>query len=316
MKIKEFKMLALGTIIICFSACTQSNNTVDEEIKSLTKSNTISYTQDQVHDKFYIRNDSIFLNGTTEGTTYTGTIKILGNYKTVGENGEIIEKQGITAIFNIINGAFTGEQLYSSEETREEPKYFFKAEIVPGMDMQSGIDYVEVNEDEDSDFGHRTPFGNRYYKIINYKNFEPIKISIFWSNGNLWNDGIYSFNKSWYAEADALPLYQKKLFYQNDKKDVNFYHYNGKLAYKGPINDAGKISSKGAFYDITGNKTDSATFVMPTGFSNSNITASKLPFDMPDEAYKCYRNFFSNSYRRTNNDNPLDSVAVDSVVIE
>ncbi len=309
-------MLALGTIIICFSACTQSNITVDEEIEALTKSNTISHTQDQVNDKFYIRNDSIFLNGTTKGIPYTGTIKILGNYKTVGENGEIIEKQGIAAVFNIVNGAFTGEQLYSSEETRGEPKYFLKAEIVPGMDMQKGIDYIEVYEDENSDFGHRTRYGNRYYKIINHKNFEPIKISIFWSNGNLCNDGIYSFNKSWYAEADALPRYRKELFYQNDKKDVNFHHYNGKLAYKGPINDAGKISSKGAFYDITGNKTDSATFVMPTGFSYSNITASKLPFDMPDETYKCYRNFFSKYYRRINNDSPTDSAAMDSVFIE
>lgn len=286
-------------ISITLNSCTSSNFTIDEEIKSLTSSNTKTYTIKQLRQNVFLKNDSIY--NQSDKRPYSGTIQVLGTYKYIKPDGEIAEKQAITAIFNIENGSFSGEQLYSNVASPKERGFysakghifFIKTKIIPNLDMIEGKDYEEVNEGELSDW-NITYFGRkRYYKIINRKEFSPIDISIFWGNGNLFYESTYSFNYLLYCYAQMPFSSNKKELFVDDSKTertVSIYHYNGTLAYVGPIQKE-KIATSGSFYDFSGNKVNSTNFFIPRE-NGKELTSDNFRLSIPDSYYKCYRDFF------------------------
>jgi len=286
-------------ISITQNSCTSSNYTIDEEIKSLTSSNAKIYTLKQLRQNVFLKNDSVY--NQSDKTLYSGTIQVLGNYKYIKPDGEISEKQAIIASFNIVSGSFSGEQIYSnvaSPKTRgvysaNDHIFFIKTKIIPGLDMIEGKDYKEVNEDDHSDW-NISYFGmKKYYKIIYRKEVSPIDISIFWGNGNLFYKSTYLFNNLLYCYANMpFSSYKKELLVDDTKtsRTVSIYHFNGTLAYEGPIQKE-KITSSGSFYDFAGNKSDSTNFVIPREGRRS-LTADKLRLSIPDEFYKCFRDIF------------------------
>jgi len=158
--------------------------------------------------------------------------------------------------------------------------------------MIEGKDYKEVNEDDHSDW-NISYFGmKKYYKIIYRKEVSPIDISIFWGNGNLFYKSTYLFNNLLYCYANMpFSSYKKELLVDDTKtsRTVSIYHFNGTLAYEGPIQKE-KITSSGSFYDFAGNKSDSTNFVIPREGRRS-LTADKLRLSIPDEFYKCLEIF-------------------------
>ncbi len=286
-------------ISITLNSCTSSNFTIDEEIKSLTSSNAKTYTIKQLRQNVFLKNDSIY--NKSDKTPYSGTIQVLGKYNYIKPDGEISEKQAITAIFNIVNGSFSGEQLYSNVASPKKRGlysvnghiFFIKTKIIPDLDMIEGKDYEEVNEGEPSDWNIPYFGRKRYYKIINHKEFSPIDISIFWGNGNLFYESTYSFNYLLYCYAQMPFSSNKKELFVDDTKTertVSIYHYNGTLAYKGPIQKE-KIATSGSFYDFSGNKVNSTNFFIPRG-EGKDLTSDKFRLSIPDGYYKCYRDFF------------------------
>lgn len=283
-------------ISITLNSCTSSNFTIDEEIKSLTSSNAKTYTIEQLRQNVFLKNDSIY--NKSDKTPYSGTIQVLGKNKYIKPDGEISEKQAITAIFNIVNGSFSGEQLYSNAARPKKRGlysdiFFIKTKILD-LDMIEGKDYEEVNEGEPSDWNIPYFGRKRYYKIINRKEFSPIDISIFWGNGNLFYESTYSFNYLLYCYAQMpFSSNEKRLFVDDTKTErtVSIYHYNGTLAYKGPIQKE-RITTSGSFYDFSGNKVNITNFVIPTGKEGKDLTSDNFRMSISDGLYKCYRDFF------------------------
>jgi hypothetical protein len=283
-------------ISISLNSCTSSNPTIDEEIKSLSNANAKTYSIKQLRENVFLENDSVYYQG--DKTPYSGIIQVIGNYEYTKPDGEIAEKQGILAVFNIKNGAFSGEQLYSNVQNSSKMPVFLKTKIIPGLYMMPGEDFIEVNEGEPSNYStsYRRPFETepikKYYRIINQKQFSPIDISVFWPNGILFYKSTYTFDYWLYLWSAIDPSdYRSKLKVADNeaKKNISVYHYNGNLAYKGPIENH-KMTSHGSFYDFIGKKTDSTNFAIPTGkkFIASNIEY----FSIDDKLYKCYRYFF------------------------
>lgn len=274
-------------ISITLNSCTSSNPSIDEEIKSLSNTNAKTYSIEQLRKNVFLKNDSVYYQG--DKTPYSGIIQVIGNYEYTKPDGEIAEKQGILAIFNIKNGAFSGEQLYSNLHSKM--TVFLKTKIIPGLYMEEGEDFIKVNEGEPYDYSISYPFGKKYYRIINQKQFSPIDISVFWPNGILFYKSTYTFSYLLYLWSAIHPQgFRRKLIVADNeaKKNISVYHYNGNLAYRGPI-EKHKMTSYGSFYDFTGQKTDSTNFAIPTG---RKFISSDFESSIDDELYKCYQSFF------------------------
>ena len=275
-------------ILIIQSIGCSSNHNIEESISKLKKTNSIIYTINQIQSKLKLINDSVY--NIEDSKPITGQIQVLGNYELFDENGNIQKKEGLIAIFNLKEGGFDGDQIYLCVSNN-----FIKTNIVPNLDMINGIDFIQVNENENSDYSYGYP--KKFIRLINRKFIDNINISKYYTNGNLIINGKYLFNFENYIlssidESTSWKYNESRVLILNNE-ETRILHYNNKTAYLGPIRK-GILDEKGEFYDLKGKKVNSNNFFLAMG-NNNNLKLKDIEFNIKDNEYKSFRQYF-NSY--------------------
>jgi len=274
-------------ILIIQSIGCSSNQNIEESISKLKKSNSIIFTLDQIQSKLKLINDSVY--NVEDNKPITGQIQVLGKYELVDENGNIQKKEGLIAMFNLKNGGFDGDQIYLSASNN-----FIKTNIIPNLDMIKGIDFIQVNENESSDYFYGYP--KKFVKLINRKFIDNIEITKYYTNGNLMITGKYLFNFENFIlaaidESTSWKYNDSRVLILNNEES-RILHYNKKIAYLGPI-IKGILDENGKFYNLKGNTVNSTNFFLAMG--NNNLKLKDIEFNIKDDEYKSFRKYF-NSY--------------------
>lgn len=282
------KLYIVMLLSILFYSCKlkQSQN-INDIINSKRSSNTHVYQVNEVDNYYNFKNDSLFDKNSNK--PFSGSIEIIGDLNYTKDDGTLVEIQTTLAFFKFKDGAFEGNQLYSVGKKKN--TLFIYSPIIYNLDMQEDIDFKEVEDNVYSDFSIKGFGTTKRYQYINRKDFDPIKITAFWPNGNKIYEALYEFNYVQYAYGNfPLSGYNKELLIDNNQ-NVEIYHYNQKLAYTGKVKN-GRMISDGLYFDFKGVKTDSSFFEMPRGVGLKASKVKEIELNIDDDVYKFYRKYF------------------------
>lgn len=304
-------------------ACNAKN--INDQFSGLRSSNNLVLTFDQCKERFTLYHDSVFLS--KSNLPFTGSIEILGPIRFTDEKGFFRERQSTTALFNLKNGAFDGKQIYTSVYSGrslgdiESDNIFIKSEIPRNLGLVKDVDYKYKIVTQNDTYNYSiSRFGrNIYYKIDLLKEIKPTEIEIYWPNGNL----LIKLNYSFYNINNILCNenvfgFLKELFPQNNS-NVTMFHYNGKIAYKGVLNNDGSLHAAGSFFNLNGSKSDSASFKLPTGVTGHEANFNTIfhdNFNIKMRAFESYKEFFSSENLHLSIGKAISKEGTDGSVID